>query len=60
MKHYLAVKWIEVGGRIVGILPLMATVPHCFLWNYANKKSDLINNAEGNNILAHCILDQRL
>ena len=24
-------KWIEVGGRIVGILPLMATVPHCFL-----------------------------
>jgi hypothetical protein len=60
MKYYLAVKWIEVEGRIVGILPLMATVPHCFLWNYAYKKSDLINNAEGNNILAHCILDPRL
>ena len=60
MKYYLAVKWIEVGGRIVGILPLMATVPHCFLWNYANKKSDLINNTEGSNIFAHWILDQCL
>ena len=60
MKYYLAVIWIEVGGCIVGILPLMATVPHCFLWNYANKKSDLINNAEGSNIFAHWIFDQRL
>ena len=43
---------IEVGGRIVGILSLMAAVP-LFLLNYANKKSDLINNAEGSNIFAH-------
>ena len=52
MKYYLAVKWIEIGGRIVGILPLMAAVP-LFLWNYADKKSELINNEKGRNIFAH-------
>ena len=60
MKYYLAVKWIEVGGRIVGILPLMAEQYHCFLWNYANKNSGLIHIAEGRNVFAHWISDQHL